>query len=257
METPKCSRMRSWAGFVVISILVCSGCGDGGTGSEEEQTGATLQGQIILLGAAASQDEESKLAGSADPTLYLAFAPTSGVDVAIGKKSTKTDGNGSFILRNIPLGDQTVIFSGSGVTGSYALNGIVEGATFDLNSVQVNSGQVKTEHTGSWVGTAGSTESGSQGQIAFTLIIEANGNSLSGSGSVEAPDNSVWSMSGTETGKKVDGAMTLVSSNSSCATGATFTGTFSADTLSGTFTEVNPPTGCGSPESGVFSVVKQ
>jgi hypothetical protein len=64
-------------------------------------------------------------------------------------------------------------------------------------------------------------------------------------------------MSGTETGKKVDGAMTLVSSNSTCAAGATFTGTFVADTLSGTFVEVNPPAGCGSPESGTFRVVKQ
>ncbi len=257
METPKCGRKRGWAGFVVISILVCASCGDGGTGAEEDQTGATLQGQIILLGAAASQDEESKLAGSADPTLYLAFAPTNGVDVAIGKKSTKTDGAGSFIIRDIPVGDQTVLFSGSGITGSYALNGIVEGATFELNDIQVSLGQVKTKHTGSWVGTAGSTDAGSQGQIAFTLIIEANGNSLSGTGTLGAPDNSVWSMSGTETGKSVNGAMTLVSSNSSCATGATFTGTFSADTLSGTFTEVNPPTGCGSPESGIFRVVKQ
>ena len=257
METPECNRRRSWAGFVVISILVCSGCGDGGTGAEEEQTGATLQGQIILLGASASQDEDPRLAGSADPILYLAFAPTDGVDVTIGKKSTKTDGNGSFILRNIPLGDQTVIFSGSGITGFYALNGIVEGATFDLNGIQLSPGTVKTKHTGSWVGTAGSTDPGSQGQIAFTLIIEANGNSLSGTGSLGAPDNSVWSMSGTETGKSVDGAMTLVSTNSSCATGATFTGTFSADTLSGTFVEVDPPAGCGSPESGIFRVVKQ
>ena len=64
-------------------------------------------------------------------------------------------------------------------------------------------------------------------------------------------------LSGTETGKTVDGEMTLVSSNSTCAAGATFTGTFVADTLNGTFVEVKPPAGCGSPESGTFRVVKE
>jgi hypothetical protein len=137
------------------------------------------------------------------------------------------------------------------------MNGITQGSQFVLNGIEVNNGTVKTEHTGTWVGTAGSTEPGSQGQIAFTLIIQANGNALTGTGSVAPPDNSVWTMTGKETGKKVDGEMTLVSSNSECATGATFTGDFVADTLKGTFIEVNPPAGCGTPESGEFRVVKQ
>jgi len=179
------------------------------------------------------------------------------VKVAIQGKSTKTDGSGSFILHDIPLGDQAVVFSGSGITGSYNLNDISQGSTYTLNEVQVSNGTVKTEHTGTWIGTAGSSEPGSQGQIAFTLVIAANGNTLSGTARVEEQDTTHWSMSGTETGKTVDGEMTLVSTNSPCATGASFNGTFSADTLSGSFVEVNPPTGCGSPESGTFRVVKQ
>lgn len=255
MSTPRSWAAGSWAGFslVFVSSLLVSACGDGGTGTEEEQTGAKLEGRIVLMGLAGAAELGSEPGGS--PLSFL--APTSDVTVSIGSKSTKTDGGGSFVLNHIPLGNQTVLFSGSGITGSYGLNGVVEGSTFTLNGIEVSGGQVKTEHTGTWIGTAGSTDPGSQGQIAFTLVIAANGNVLSGTGTVAPPDNSVWTMSGTETGKKVDGEMTLVSSNSSCATGATFTGTFAADTLAGTFVEVNPPTGCGSPESGEFRVVKQ
>ena len=126
-----------------------------------------------------------------------------------------------------------------------------------VNGVRVASGLVKTSHTGTWVGTAGSTQAGSKGQIAFTLIIAANGNALSGTGSIEVQDTSYWAMSGTETGRKVVGTIKLIDSNSSCATDAKFDGTFSADTLGGTFVEMSPPTGCGSAESGTFRVVKQ
>jgi hypothetical protein len=185
------------------------------------------------------------------------MAPTNNVSVSIGKKKTITDGNGSFFINNIPLKDNTVTFSGSGISADYSLGGVEVGTTILLDSIQINGGQVKTKHTGTWVGTAGSTEPGSQGQIAFTLIIQANGNALSGTASIPAPDNSVWSMTGAETGQTVDGNMTLVSTNSSCATGGTFTGTFVADTLAGTFVEVNPPVGCGTPENGIFRVVKQ
>ena len=221
-----------------LGILLGWGCGSDGTGpkEEEELTGASLQGQVVLLGTSVQ---------------------TGGVDVSIGDKSTQTGGDGSFSLNHIPLGNQAVTFTGSGTAGSYFLSGIESGSTFFLNEIQVGSGQVKTQHTGTWVGTAGSTEPGSQGQIAFTLTIQANGNALTGSASVPAPDNSVWSMSGKETGTTVDGEMSLVSSDSGCATGATFTGSFAADTLSGTFLEVSPPAGCGTPESGTFRVVKQ
>ncbi len=157
----------------------------------------------------------------------------------------------------MPLGDPTVAFSGSGINGSYNWTGVEENTVLQMNGVQVNSGQVTTEHTGTWVGTAGSTAQGSQGEIAFTLIIAANGNALSGTASVAAPDNSIWTMTGTETGTSVEGDMLFVSSNSPCAVGAEFTGTFYADTLKGDFTEVNPPSECGAAESGVFTVVKQ
>lgn len=236
MVTSRKGLEAAASSFLFLGILSLWGCGSDGTGPDEELTGASLLGQVVLLGSSAQ---------------------TGGVNVSIGNKKTKTSGDGSFSLNHIPLGNQMVTFSGSGNSGSYSLSGVESGSTFFLNDVQVGGGQVKTEHTGTWVGTAGSTEPGSQGQIAFTLTIQANGNALTGSASVPAPDNSIWAMSGKETGTSVDGEMVLVSSASGCATGATFTGTFVADTLSGDFVEVSPPVGCGTPESGTFRVVKQ
>lgn len=254
-----CTPRNSAGGSVAITLLLTllgSGCGDDGTGVED-QTGAMLQGQIVVMDLAGAADPGLQPDGRTAGSLLALSAPTSDVSVTIGGKSTRSDASGSFVVNNIPLGDQIVVFSGSGITGSYNLKDIVEKEVYALNGVKVNGSVVKTDHTGTWVGTAGSSQAGSQGQIAFTLVIAANGNALSGTAKVEVQDTSHWSMSGTETGKKVDGAMTLVSSNSSCATGGTFTGTFSADTLSGTFVEVNPPAGCGTPENGTFRVVKQ
>lgn len=250
-----------WSGYTkrhlgVIAVgcafVVGFGCGDGGTGSDDEQTGATLRGQIVQFEGLAAK--ESAPAG--DP-LFLAMAPTNDVDVSIGNKKTTTDANGFFLVNDIPLGDNVIMFSGSGISEDYFLGGIEVGTTVQMDSVKIKGGQVKTKHTGTWVGTAGSTEPGSQGQVIFTLVIAANGNSLSGTGTVAPPDNSVWSMSGKETGLTVEGEMTLVSTNSSCATGAGISGTFSADTLFGTFVESDSIAGCGSPESGTFRVVKQ
>ncbi len=256
----KCSgliRRHPQALVLGCVFILCFGCGDGGTGSEDDQTGATLQGQIILFGGSAALASASADAGG--HLLSQTMAPTNNVDVSIGNRKTTTDANGSFMINHIPLGDNSVRFSGSGISANYSVGGVKAGNTIFLQDVQVNGGQVKTKHTGTWLGTAGSTDPGSQGQIAFTLIIAANGNALTGTASIPAPDNSRWTMSGTETGSTVEGSMELVpdSSNSPCATGATFTGSFVADTLAGTFVEVDPPSGCGTPESGIFRVVKQ
>jgi hypothetical protein len=256
MNSPKPIVLLGSVGILTLLCIAFSGCGDDGAGPEEK-TGATLEGRILTMGAPGPLADLSSPSESKDPILQIYAEPVNNVTVSIGKKSTKTDGSGSFVLRDIPLGNQVVGFSGSGITASYNLNGVAQGTVFSLNGIQISVNSVRTEHTGTWVGTAGSSESSSQGQVAFTLIISANGNALTGTGSVVPPDNSIWTMSGIETGKKVEGIMTLVSSNSSCATGGTLTGTFSADTLSGTFLEVNPPAGCGAPESGTFRVVKQ
>ncbi len=255
METHERERKRDSALVILCSLLLLYGCGDDGTGTDEEQTGATLQGTVTVFDATSSA---VLFAG-------MGSAQVPGVRVSIGTKETETDANGDFVIRDIPLGDRVVSFSQedavgfsqSTAAGTYFLTGIVAGATFTLDQVQVNGALVSTAHTGTWVGTGGSTDPGSQGQIALTMILEENGNSLTGTASVGSPDNSVWSVSGKETGTAVDGELTVVSSNSSCASGVSFEGTFSADTLSGTFVEVNPPAGCGSPESGTFRVVKQ
>ena len=126
--------------------------------------------------------------------------PVSGVSVAVAGNSTTTDANGNFVLTGLPLGNQTVVFSGSGIRATYALQGVEQDSVFDLWSVQVNGSNVTTEHTGTWVGTAGSDDPNSAGQIAFTLTIAANGNALSGTGTLAPPDASVWTMTGLENG---------------------------------------------------------
>ena len=191
MGAPRSSRW--WAGAVLVLTLSGTGCGDGGTGIEEEETGATLQGQIVLMGLPGAAAARPRVGALDAGPLQLLSAPTSDVSVSIGGKSTRSDAGGFFVLHDIPLGDQAVVFSGSGITGSYSLNEIVENVIFILNDIQVADGLVKTAHTGTWVGTAGSSQPGSQGQIAFTLIIAANGNALSGTGRVEAQDTSQWS----------------------------------------------------------------
>jgi hypothetical protein len=138
------------------------------------------------------------------------------------------------------------------------LKDIEAAETFILRNVQINNNQVTTEHTGTWIGTIGSSDPSSQGQIACIMNIVANGNSITGTASIGSPDNSTWNMSGTENGVSVDdGVFTLVSSESNCATGGDFSGIFSGNEFSGSFVEVNPPAGCGPPESGTFTFTKQ
>lgn len=216
--------------FLAPLLTTC----DDGTGPEE-QTGATIQGTVVQFNALG----------------------VNGVKVRVGEKSTKTDGSGNFTLRNAPLGDQTMDLSNGGSSGSYLVEDVAQGESFVFRSIQVNSGQVTTEHTGTWVGKGGSTDPSSQGLVPFTMIIEANGNNIKGTAFIPPPDSTTWSFKGSENGITADGKFGVVSTLSSCATGGTFEATFTADTLEGSFVEANPPDGCGPPEEGVFRVVKQ
>ena len=228
---------------VLTSCLVWSACGDDVAGPEG--TGATLHGTVTTF-------EAQVIPGG------FALAGIGGVAVAIGSNSTETDANGDFTLRDMPLGNQNVIFSRDGTSGVYVLNGIDRGESFTIDQIQLIGGEITSAHTGTWVGTGGSTDPSSDGQIALTMILEKNGNSLTGTaGVVGVRDTTLWSISGSETGHSVDGSLTVVSTNSECGSDGAFQGTFVADTLSGTFVEVNPPAGCGSPENGTFRVVKQ
>jgi len=248
MDTQKRGRKRYGSLVVLCSLLALYGCGDDATGSNGDESGATFQGTVTVFDVPASAAGSARLASVAVP----------GVNVSIGGKDTVTDANGDFIIRNFAISSSLIAsFAKDTAIGNFTVVGFVNGATFTMDQVQYSNGQVSTAHTGTWVGTGGSTDPGSQGQIALTMILEANGNALTGTASIGSPDNSVWSISGYETGTTVDGSMAVVSTDSPCASGGTFTGTFTADTLSGSFIEVNPPAGCGAPESGIFRVVKQ
>ena len=232
-------------GFL-LTLLVCVGCGDD-NGPEEEQTGTSIQGTVTAF--------QAQVVGGG-----FALAATEGVTVTIGSKSTETDVNGDYLLRDFPIGTQNVLFSRDGGTGTLILSEIEPGDAFAFD-VEVNGGQVSTQHTGTWVGTGGSTDSTSHGQVALTMIIAQNGNELTGTASIDAGvDTTSWNISGTETGHSADGRLTVTTTNSLCAANGDFEGTFVADTLSGTFIEVDPPTepeDCGPPEPGIFRVVKQ
>lgn len=237
----------SGALLLPLSLLALSGCGGDDSGPQEEQTGTVLQGTV-------TEFQAQVVPGG------FALAATEGVRVAIGSKSTETDANGDFTVRDFAVGTQNVLFSLDAGAASYQLSDIEPGDQFLLDQIQVNGGNVSTQHTGTWVGTGGSTDPGSQGPVALTMIIAQNGNSLTGTASIGAPDNTSWNITGTETGHTLnDTHLTVTSTSSECAAGAELLdATFVGDTLSGSFIEEDVPQGCGaSPESGLFRVVKQ
>jgi hypothetical protein len=232
----------------LLPLLALSACGDDGTGPVENPTGATLRGRVVLF----------DLGNASIRTFELASLTEPGVTVSVGSKSTETDTDGRYEITDIPTGDQVVTFAKDGVSGTYLLIGIEEGELFELDGVEQVQGEISTSHTGTWVGTGGSIESGSQGQIDLVMVLEKNGNVITGTATGGSPDSSTWSIEGTETGLAMKADFLLLNSLDSCATGGELTGAFDADTLSGTFIEVDVPEGCGpEPESGTFRVVKQ
>ncbi len=230
------------AALVGVCAFLSFGCCD--DNSPADETGTTLQGTVTAFQA-------QVVSGGFE------LAWTEGVTVAIGSKSTQTDANGDFTLRDFGVGTQNVLFSRDGGSGTYVLTGIERGDAFLLDLVEISGNLVATQHTGTWIGTGGSTDPGSQGQVALTMIIAQNGNALTGTASIGEPDNTSWNISGMETGHTATGLLTVTTTNSACAAGGDFTGTFVADTLSGSFIEVDVPAGCGTPEPGIFRVVKQ
>ncbi|MGB5527971.1 MAG: hypothetical protein WBO43_00970 [Gemmatimonadota bacterium] len=251
MKTRNEGRNRYWTPVLLLALLVCVGCGDDDSGPDDEQTGTVLQGTVIEFQA-------QVVPGG------FALAATEGVNVSIGSKSTQTDANGNFTLRDFQVGNQNVDFSLDQDDARLVLTDVEPGDEYDF-LFSINGGQVSTQHTGTWVGQGGSSDPGSQGPVTITMIIAQNGNALSGTASIPPPDNTSWNISGTETGFSVDnGTFTVTTTNSFCASDGEFEGTFTADTLVATFDEVRGPDWtaeqeeeCGPVESGGFTLIKQ
>ena len=248
MDTYRFLRIPGSALAITMAVLLMSGCGDDDNGPDDEQTGTVLQGTVTAFQA-------QVVPGG------FALAATEGVRVAIGSKSTETDANGDFTLRDFAVGSQSVDFSRDGGGGTLVLTDVEPGDEYDF-LFSINGGTVSTQHTGTWVGTGGSTDPSSQGPVALTMLIAQNGNDLTGTASIGDPDNTSWNIIGTENGHTVDdGEMHVTSTTSDCASSVDFDGEFIADTLKGTFTEVHAADGsqdhCGANESGFFHVVKQ
>ena len=246
MSTSNRDRSRYGVLLLAFCLSLSAACGDDDSGPDEGQTGASLQGTVVAFDAGQATVLPA----------YLAAVGTPGVTVAIGSKSTETDAEGNFSLNHIAVGDQTVAFSLGDATGPYLMRDIDPGETFFLDQIQYSGGLVSTKHTGTWVGTADSNDPDSQALITVEMVLNASGNTLTGSATAE-PEANVYTVDGTETGFAVDGSLNLVSSASECSADMDFWGTFVADTLTGTFTELDPPSDCGPPETGTFRVVKQ
>jgi hypothetical protein len=228
--------------------LAALACGDDDNGPDDQQTGTVLQGTVVEFQAQVVPGD-------------FALAATEGVRVAIGSKSTETDANGNFTLRDFQVGNQNLDFSLDQDVARLVLTDVERGDEYDF-LFSINGGNVSTQHTGTWVGQGGSDESAA---VTITMIIAQNGNALSGTASIPPPDNTSWNISGTETGFSVDdGTFTVTTTNSFCASDGEFQGVFTADTLDATFVEVRGPdwtaeqeTECGPVETGAFTLIKQ
>jgi len=250
METHLARNRRRMAPALLLAALACLACGDDDNGPDDQQTGTVLQGTVVEFQA-------QVVPGG------FALAANEGVNVSIGSRSTQTDANGDFTLRDFAVGNQSVDFSRDGGGGTLVLTQVEPGDEYDF-LFSINGGTVSTQHTGTWVGEGGSTDPSSQGLVTITMIIAQNGNALSGTASIPPPDNTSWNISGKETGFAVEGTFTVTTTNSFCASDGEFTGTFTADTLVATFDEVRGPgwtaqqeEECGDPESGGFTLIKQ
>ena len=242
MKRWKIVSLRAPALIAACSLGIVAACGDDGS-PEDEQTGTVLQGTVTSF-------EPQVVTGG------FGLFSTEGVTVSIGSLSTETDANGNFTLRNFGLGNQNLLFSLDSSTGTFVLSYVERGESIYLNEVQFSGGNISTEHTGTWVGTGGPAG------VALTMVIAHNGNALSGTASIAGADSTIWTIDGKETGAAAKGTMDVVTTASECASGVEFDGTFSGDTLKGTYLEVytaDYPTGdeCDTPETGDFTVVKQ
>ena len=246
MSAQKTFRIHQRAPAILLALLLCVGCGDDND-PEDESTGTLLEGSVT--------DVQAKVVRGG-----FALASTEGVTVSIGSKTTQTDVNGNFTLRDFGIGTQDVLFFHDDGSGAFVLTDVERGDEYSF-LFSISGGQVSSQHTGTWVGNGGSTDSTSQGLVALTMVIAQNGNDLTGTASIGAPDNTSWNIIGTETGHTATGTLTVTSTNSDCASDGDFEGTFVADTLSGTFVEVHAADGsqdhCGPNEAGIFNVVKQ
>jgi len=250
MKTRNAGRNRYWTPALLLALLICVGCGDDDNGPDDEQTGTVLQGTVIEFQA-------QVVPGG------FALAATEGVNVSIGSKSTQTDAAGNFTLRDFQVGSQNVDFSRDGGGGTLVLADVEPGDEYDF-LFSIEGGNVSTQHTGTWVGPGGSTDSTSMGLVEITMIIAQNGNTLTGTASIAEHDTTSWHIAGTENGHNATGTLEVVTSTSICASDGWFQGTFQADTLDATFVEVRPSdwtaeqiAECGPEESGVFTVIKQ
>lgn len=211
--------------LVLGSGLYLLGCG--GSGSRGGSGSATLTGTVNTFTAALETEKKTMFAQIMDFIFSKAYAAASGVTVSVGGQSATTDLSGSFTINNISSGDQTVTFTSGSSGETYSLKDVDAEETFTLNDISVSSGQVTTEHTGTWTGTIEADDPG-DALWAMTLTIGANGNSLSGT---MTTGGETGSFSGTETGTSLDATYTL--SDGSCTLSGPLTGTFSGTTLSG------------------------
>jgi hypothetical protein len=137
MSAQKTFRTYHQAPALLLAVVLCVGCGDD-NGPDEEQTGTLLEGSVTDVQAQVVQGG-------------FALASTEGVTVSIGTKSTETDVNGNFTLRDFGIGTQDVLFFHDDGSGAFVLTEVERGDEYEFQ-FSISGGQVSSQHTGTWVG---------------------------------------------------------------------------------------------------------
>jgi len=216
------------SGVFLVAALSVSACGSSGSSNGGIDSGATLQGDVNTFTASLNVEKKSFFVQIKDFLLSSTFAAVSDVTVAVGDQTTTTDAAGDFTLSNIDTGNQTVTFTQGANSATYSLDGVDVGDTFTLNDVNIDGTEVSTELTGTWTGTI---DLGDQ-LYGLTMVINANGNSLSGTMVVDEDDER-GTFSGTENGNVLVDASWESTELGGCMLSGPLTGTFSGDTLEG------------------------
>lgn len=217
--------------LVLVTSLYIVGCGGGSSssssgGSSSNSSLATLTGTVNTFTAALETEKKTMFAQIKDFIFSKAYAVERDIVVSVGEQSATTDSDGRFTINNVPTGDQTVTFTRDSVSATYSLKDVDAGETFTLDEISVSAGTVTTAHTGSWTGTLFNNTTGMNDIIVMT--IQANGNTLSGSGTSIHPDSGFeaqFTFEGTENGSTADGSYNV---NTACpGESGTFAITFS------------------------------
>jgi len=108
--------------MVLLLILGLAACDSGGSSSSGSDGIQTL-GRTAVTGNVSSSS-------------FSSSGGVSGITVAVGDSTTRTDSAGKFNLSNVPAGSQTIVFSRGGEQAAMKVN-VASGGTLTISNVKV------------------------------------------------------------------------------------------------------------------------